>query len=258
MIWGVLAGLCVAIQSLAWAYVPPSEFIVKNIAAKHTGLRTIKITQKISQLDPSLQVTTQVKEVLRLDFRTETAQSVIMDAQGQAVHLREGVPIPGLWKLVFSPNPATIASVLMQSGVPIQTEAELLKLPTEAERRAAENESIVRLRGHTAWLLGAEKSQGKLWIEKDVFLPFQWGRIKDGDWCESQFDLYASQKGFPYPRQIEILQRNNPEDRVDLGIRLELTEIVANFESREKTPVVAPDMSDAVKKLLENYYRLIQ
>jgi hypothetical protein len=153
-------------------------------------------------------------------------RSWALDASDQVLFVAERrLPVDGRaegsgWSpLFFSSDPKALAAHWVQQGIPFKLESELLQLRTEQERRAVEQESLVRWKEGFAWVVGKANStqppqSPQFWFEKDTFLPQRLFLSRGTGGAESQlaglyevrFENYHWNREFPFPRKISGFQ----------------------------------------------------
>lgn len=157
---------------------------------------------------------------------------------------------------------------LRQARVPIRGEDELLALPDEIARRAAEVTDFVRWKSTFAWVIGDPKSwDPQFWFEKDTFLParlvFQ---PKDfGSTVDVRFENYRFQQDFPYPKLLFVAGKETPiflkDELVDVAVNIDPAQLKIPVEGR--APVTGwtdagNSASGSVRDLISRYYEIVR
>jgi len=244
----------------ALAYVPPSQFIVKKLADKRTGYKTVRVKTQVSGLSNDIPNGIGFKTLNVFDFATRTLRSRAIDEAGQELYVAErrlGAPNATLVDaLTFDSSAADLANALKAAGIPIRTDEDILGLPTEEERRRAEISSIGRWKGTTAWVVG---KKAQLWIEKDVFLPLKFV----SDQYEIRFEGYRYSQEFAYPKAITLATGAPGSETAEL--RDEFVEMAINQDLAEMKSAVTIGFTDAgnsapseIRNLLIRYYQTIR
>ncbi len=190
----LLLGAALSVTS-AWAYVPPSSFQIETLAKKHRALKSIRIKTRITGTH------SQIREIGYYNAATKIWKARFLDQDDREIYAFErklgaNDSLPSL--LLFETNPSTLMTALKTAGIPVVTEAELLALPGEPERRAAETTSIGRLDKKVGWITG--RGTPALWILKDEFVPL---KLVHSD-HEIRFEETKAAANFPYARSISI------------------------------------------------------
>jgi hypothetical protein len=237
---GCGAGLLTAACGTAWAYIPPSSFLVKSLVAKRAGNKGFYVKSRVralaSEQDPGF------IQVSFYDSQARVLKLRGLDAEGRELYSvdrrvdgggEQGAGAPPLAALLMEKNPVELVRILKSSGIPIRTESELLALKTEEERRASELTVLRRLKPQVAWVIGlrefskagrsfgtssrevAEKEAAdkegaadarapQLWLEKDTYLPLKLVYASDQGAFEALFESPRFQGAVSYPGSITI------------------------------------------------------
>lgn len=179
----------------ASAYIPPSNFQIVQLAKKHRGLKSLRVKTRITGTG------TQIREIGYFDATTKIWKARFLDQNDRELYAFErklgtGDSLASL--LLFETNSEKILAGLKGVGIPVVTEAELLALPGELERQAAEKTSIGRLDKKVGWVIG--EGTPSLWILKDEFVPLK--LLYSG--TEVRFEETKTAREFPYPRAISV------------------------------------------------------
>jgi hypothetical protein len=172
-----------------------------------------------------------------------------------------------LSKLLFLSDLKEVINSLETNEVPFRTEAELLKLRTEVERRESERESLVRWNGSVAWVLGLadskqEPESAQLWFEKDLFLPIRYlyRAASAGDLYDIRLDNYKFTREFPYPRVISLHKKGAgtvlSEQVVDLALNSDVQ--VTKGTPGSGFTEIGQTSSSELRNLIQNYYDIIR
>ncbi|MBU6376079.1 MAG: hypothetical protein KGQ59_08795, partial [Bdellovibrionales bacterium] len=110
--------------------------------------------------------------------------------------------------LLFESRAGFVIPELRKWEIPVKLEDELLKLPTELERRSSEKTFLGKQKGpsglQVSWVIG-EKIGNQLWVEKDAFLPSRL-ILKQTDEYTFQFDSYRLVKEISLPRSVTVIK----------------------------------------------------
>lgn len=261
-----------AVSTPALAYIPPSEFILKMAMQKKAPLKVIRTRGSVMGMsgDGNLTGTRFVEEAL-YDASTGVLRSVALDETGRELYSIERTlerdssskePRAVVSALLFEHRLGNLLPLLRKWDIPVKQEEELLKLPTEADRRNAERTFLGRQKLasglQVSWVIG-EKSSNQLWIEKDTFLPSKLS-LKTGEGYEIQFDSYRMTKEVPTPRVITVSRGT------DQILRQELQDVTVNSsELAESKRTVANGFTEIgdsadneVRELIRRYYSIIR
>ncbi len=193
LVSGVLSAL---IASSAHAYVPPSNFLISSLAKKHRVLKSLRVKTRITGTNA------QIREIGYFDAATKTWKARFLDQNDRELYAFErklGSASDSLTSLLlFETNAAHLVTTLKNAGIPIVSEEELLALPGELERRAAEKTSIGRLDKKVGWVIG--EGGTALWVLKDEFVPL---RLLHGGF-DFRYEETKYSKNFPYSRSISV------------------------------------------------------
>ncbi len=197
----------------AQAYIPPSNFQIAALAKKHRNLKSIRVKTRIT--GPS----GQIREIGYFDAKTQIWKARFVDSNDHEIYAFErklGITDSLASLLLFETNAASIMRALKTAGVPVVTDEDLLALPDEPARRAAEKTSIGRLDHKVGWVIG--EGNPSLWILKDDFVPLK--LVAGG--AEIRFEETKFTRDFPYARSISIFRGS------DFVLKGEAMEVILN------------------------------
>lgn len=258
----------------AYAYVPPSQFIVKTIARKHSGYKRIVAKTLVTNWESGQPGSVRFREVTAYFPATGTLRSWATDENGKSLYEteRKAREMSPSAEILFEPNTARLTDSLKAKGIAIQTEAELLPLPNEDERRLAEKTGLARWDKGIVWVVGLKNPQSEIsrrsfstpqiWVEKDTFLPLRLIaaiQTDDSDISDLQLEGYRYFNEFPYPKLITWMKGKEP------AFRAELTEINVDSGPDLSKKAVAGGWTDAgnaasgaVRDLIRAYYSVLR
>jgi len=258
--------------SPAWAYIPPSEYLVKTMAQKKSGLHSLRIRGNVIGLtaEGGLSGAKFTEETI-VDLQGGTMRSLALDDSGRELYstersLKKTSTNREPWSLVsgliFESQPAALVRLLKRWDVPVKEESELLKLPDEKERQKAEMTFFARQKRASglqiSWVIG-EKSSSQLWIEKDTFLPVKI-ILKSSDGVEVGFENYRLTKDIPFPRLLTLHRGSAPvfrEEVVDLVVNT--PDLAQNKRSSLEGFTDAGDSADnETRELIRRYFSLVR
>jgi hypothetical protein len=226
--WGWMV-LRVAWCSTSLAYIPPSQFVIKTWVHKHQGSKNLRLKTLVTAIENDKPTGVGFRETLWIHSDNLSFKGIASDDQDRKLFRfeRTGGNASLISRLLLSRDVHDVTHQLRGVGIPIRTEDELLRLKTEADRRKAESQSLMRWNSGFSWVIGQpEDSQGQLWIEKDTFLPVKlvYTGAKDGARYELRFENYRFFRDFPYPRVTQLYRNGTwifSSQLVDLSIEPE-------------------------------------
>lgn len=262
-----------AFSAPALAYVPPSQFLVRNVAGKKAGTKGVRVRSIVTAYESDQPTTLRFKVTTLFDSEQNVVRSVAFDEISNAqlyVHERRGEArsTAAVVALLFDHRNDRLTQALVSQGIPIRTEAELMGLADEEARRNAELVYLDRLNRRVAWVVGPKKdAKAQLWIEKDTFLPMAlWWKPQDGR--EVLMDNYKTFGDFPFPRTVSLLERKKILLRDDLVDVLVNPTTLAEYKALVKTPKSAPitvgfteagkNASSSLRELIELYFEALR
>lgn len=238
-----LFALSLTLGFSAQAYVPPSAFLVQQMAKKRLNLKGLRVKTRITGTDSEL------KEVGWYDAKTKVWKAKIFDSDDKIIHSYErklGGETSLALVVQLDSNFSTLAGSLIGKGVPVKLEAELLKLKTEEERWRAEETAIGRSEGLVGWKIG--RDEPSLWIQKDEFVPL----LLNTDGMIVRFEETKTQRDFPYARTITLY------DGKSFVLRGEAMEVMVNPDMTDMKSFTVDPEADAPDKLSEQWMRYVR
>lgn len=252
----ILSVLLILSSSIAWAYVPPSQYLVKMFVNKKVGTKLVRVRTNLSSL-PSADI--KLKTLSLYDSTSHILRTWILDERDQKLYKmdRRANEMTPVGEMLFNGNFVEVTAALTKAGIPIKTEEELLKLTDEDQRRAAESQSLRRWRGVPAWIIGVpEKTDPQLWIEKDSFLPIRLLASYD-----VQFEGYGFFHGFPYPKTVSVLSTEGKptmkEELVEFTTGATFPEMKGNAGPNGYTDL-GNSASGSMRELIEAYFKVLR
>jgi hypothetical protein len=228
-------GITVFTGSQASAYIPPSQYIVKNCINKHLGVKLLKVRSTVTAFEQEKPTSVHFKAVTVYSHDGQKLKSWATDDLNKVLFSteRDRASMAPLSQLLFLSDWREVVKSLQVSGVPVRSDAELLKLRTELERRESEQESLVRWNGSLAWVLGSadskqEPTSAQLWVEKDLFIPvrYLYRAVSGEELYDIRLESYKFTREFPYPRAISVRQKGRGiillEQMEDLVLNLDV------------------------------------
>ena len=190
-----------------WAYIPPSQFIIKTWVNKHSGAKTIRIKNTVTGYESGKPSEIHFKETTLINLETSSMKSWASDDTDKKLYtVDKKLPTSSLAaKLLLSRDVEELTRSLRQAGIPIRVDSELSVLRTEAERMKSEQTLLSRWNSGYAWVIGATTSRNQIWFEKDTFLPMR--LVHEA--VEWRFESFRFAREFPYPRMTHLLKNGD-------------------------------------------------
>jgi hypothetical protein len=256
--------ISLAATAVAHAYIPPGQFIIKNMASKRTGTHLIRLVSQVNGYESGKPNGQRFKAVTIFNVQTHTMTSQALNDQGAELFgvEKKGETLPLALTLLYDSNTREIVAALKRAEIPVHIEENVPTASASAtpdnpipEATAAdETTGLRRWQGSVAWVLGlspTRKEGSQLWIEKDTFLPL---RLIIGD-QDIQFAKYRYSQDLPYPRTTALANRAGV-----IQLEEDTTEVKVN--PKDKEPEHAPiamgytdaGNSSPLKELIRKYY----
>ena len=251
--------------SLSFAYIPPSQFILKTWVNRHVGPKAMRLKLTVTGYKDKKPTNLSFKEVAMVNLDTGVFKSAALnEADHKLFSTNMKLPaMSALTQLLFNKNLPDVAEALKKQGIPIRTEAELLAMKTEEERLGSEVQSLSRSNGLPAWVIGKE---AQLWFQKDAFQPlvFKAPSEKDGQTYEYRMEGFG--ENFPYPRTLTVLDKSGEillESRLqDLTVVSEamITKGISGKVEDENSESSSGEIQSggALKELIQTYYNVVR
>jgi hypothetical protein len=254
---------------VAHAYVPPSHFLVKTLAAKKAGAKAVRYRTVVQALEGGHPSGPRFRQLTVYDFGTHVLRSTAQDDQGHDLYVIErrlgmagSAPLADY--LIFENQAALVELQLKSVGIPIRTEEDLASLPDEEARVKAERTFLSRWKSDVAWVVGERgKPDAQLWLEKDAFLPLRLAARRDGEEYELRFDGFRFTREVPFPRAVTLLKGVAESARP--ALREELTEVNLVSSAPELRTAATPGFTEAgnsadsaVRDLIQAYYQYLR
>ncbi len=226
LVWMIALG-----SSSAFAYIPPSSFLVKSWVKKHAPIKTLKVRTLVTAYENNKPTEVHFKETFLIDFDKDIFLSWVSDDTDKRLYSIEKSlkDLPTAAKMVLSSNSSEVIASLVKSGISVQTEesnsvaqsAERLQTQTEnnqvkntqTENNQTENKMMARWNGGVAWVVGSQGPKDQispqLWMQKDTFLPLRIIYTNPTELeqvYDFQFENFHFFREFPYPRVIKVLK----------------------------------------------------
>ncbi|OFZ20214.1 MAG: hypothetical protein A2X94_09955 [Bdellovibrionales bacterium GWB1_55_8] len=253
-----LVMICGLQISSAWAYIPPSLFIVKSMATKHSGVKGVRVRTQVKAIEDGRPVDgISFKSVTAYDPQKNVLRGWAFDSENQVLFMveRRGNELNMANQLLFQANPGETTQALITGGVPIVSEQELLALPDEDQRQRAETTSLKRWQGSIAWVIG-QPDGPQLWVEKGSFLPLR--LVANSN--ELRFEGFHLYRGFPYPRSLLLAETSGEvrlrEDLIDFNTG----PVTGDFKGEIVSGMTEAGRSSPsqLRKILEDYYKNVR
>jgi hypothetical protein len=252
------------LSAAAWAYIPPSAFILKSVVAKHAGLKGLRVRSVVTVMEGEKQGATHFKETTFFNPATDTLHIYAYDDRNQKLYSAERRPetATAADALLFWRDSRALENALKVRGLPVRSEDELLKMKDEDERRASEDERLTRWNATVAWVIGGSKEgDSQLWVEKDSFLPLRLiaSPQPDADLIDLTFEGQRYYHEFPFPRAVVAVKRK------ETLFRDEVQEVSLAPEVAEFRTTVVPGFTEAgnaapgaLHDLVQKYFEILR
>lgn len=196
----------------AYAYIPPTEFILNSLAKKHVGPMGVLVKSKLTFFSEGKPDKGEYQEIVFVNFQNKTASYHVKNNVSEDVFLKE-LRYSELHLLLFEGNAVHLTKGLQ--FVPL------------------DRSWLSRYKSTVAWVFGDKKvPTPQLWIEKDRFLPLQLLFQKESHFYALQFNGFGFYKEFPYPKTITLMTyKNKPEG--EIFCQLEMNDFYVFQEQKE-------------------------
>lgn len=253
-----------------WAYIPPSAFILKTWANRHSAVKLVRVRSTITAFKDGKPSEVHFKETSFYGPALASFKSFAQDDEGKTLFALDKLSQAAsvFTKLVLSADATDLGRALKEKGIPIRLEEDLLALLTEDERIHSEVESLGRWKNVFAWIVGADS---QLWFQKDSFQPLRMMIPSEalGEAVEVQMEEFGG--SFAYPRLVTLLKKKTGE----ILLQSQLTDIanvseasipsgIFNRKPSESSSfkpngdVAQPTGSSAVMELVKTYYNVLR
>jgi len=257
---GSLLVATIGIQS-SFAYIPPASFLIKNLAAKRKGLKSLKITSTVVGFDNGKPTAMHFKAVTIYEAANRSWRSSAYDDSGAelfSIQKRDGA-IPLSEFVLFVSSPTELSEALSKAEIPVHEAGSPQPQASGAPAMPSDNMVLKRWNGTIAWVIGSDEKPNspQFWIEKDSFLPVRL-IAKDQD---VQYAKYRYSQDLPYPRMISLANKSG-----ELQFEESLSDFTVNSAAAEKLAIakdatadgaftaVGDSASSAMKDLIRKYY----
>jgi len=281
--------LMLAYTSMAYAYIPPSHFIVGTWVKSRKSMKPLRIRARITAYDGDQPTSIRFKEILYFNPETQSLDSfAATESNGEpdkiifaTARKLLATQLPAI--LMLGSDVATTDEAFNLAGIPIQVPVELPQptLPTESANAEAlhttvqplpqsppEKLGLIRMGQHMtplAWVIGTSQPKSdittpQVWFEKDKFLPrkliFLSNQKPTKQLTEISFESYQNYLHLPFPKITKF--KTNPNDSAYYLVEiLDITSVNHHELShlgnipKDNISVIA---SDSVRNLVQLYY----
>lgn len=218
---------CIAIwlasASSVFAYIPPSEFIMKKWFQKRNNAQNMIVLRKVTLLSEGQPTSVSVREELWIDVKSGTYVGRFYDEQKRELYSYEK-RVSDQSKdaeavLFFGAQSREAMSWLQKNHIPVKTETELMRYLTEEERLTAEAAALRRFHSKVQWAFEEQTSspfKSSLWMEKDSFLPSR-VTFRHGDQpLELEFNGFQYYREAVLPKEVRYVKEAKPVVSVEL------------------------------------------
>lgn len=239
----------------AWAYIPPSGYMVSKLAQRRTGFRTLRITSQVIAFKDGQPAGADFQETLTYDTGAEVLISEASSSGKPLYRLRRSLqesnasasPLGDF--LLFSSKASTVEASLRSKGIPVVNDKE-------------ETLFMRRWKEAVAWIIGnPADASPSLWIEKDSFLPLvlKWSAPGKSEPLELEFEGFSFYNGYQYPRKIRLSSEGKVVleadlKTIDLNVKLDPLPAGTTLGVAE----AGEQLDDDGKTLLQTYYQFVR
>lgn len=267
----VAVAVAVSVPS-AFAYIPPSQFIVRNIVNKRKDIKSVRVRSVVSTVEGDKAGSTRFVAVTTFG-QSGVLKSWALGDNNVALFgiQRRGVTLPPVDSILFESRIGDFVRSLRDSGVPIRTEDELRTMKDEDERRGAEVEHLERWKGFVAWVIGRKTPpdsrdlSSQFWVEKDTFYPVRFiSGIKQGqdqgEMADVRFEGERNFHGFAFPRVVTVYGKDGVswlrDEVIDIAVNPKADDIeeLAQGGYTEAASRITPPLRD----LIDKYYEAVR
>ncbi len=249
-----------------FAYLPPSQFILKNWVTKHSGAHTLRIRTNVTKYQNEKATEFHFKETSVINLENQTIKSWASDDQDHKLFIMERSlsSVPLGTRILFSASLHDMTQALKKNGIPVRSKEELLELKTEAEKTNSENVFLSRWNNSIAWVVGVSEPKREnfpqVWFEKDTFLLLRllYQGENHQDFLDFRYDSFKFAREFPFPRTLTVAMRGSGPVLVS-----QLSEFLVNADNSRLLHSSAGETgftaageaaSSGVKELIRFYY----
>jgi len=195
----VLLSLILSIP--VYAYIPPSEFILKSWVGKHAGIKDIKIRSHLTVYDNSVPMEPGLQVVTIFQSRTGDMDVTVLGPSNQKVMAYSQNKVAPVGRLLFDPDFTRVARALKGLEIPL-----ILKMDLTQGETPEEKTTLARGKSGISWVMAEsqEMTAPQLWVEKDVFTPQRLIFKNGSNVRRVDFDSVRYFREFPILRNIQV------------------------------------------------------
>lgn len=250
----------------AHAYVPPSFFIVRNLAHKHAMVDEGRFRHKVTFYKSNGEATRTLNETVVLTD-AENAIVQLSDENGNPIATRtrklvgnrvDELNRPVTYDLLMMKDGPNVFSHLRALGLPLKTESDLYSekegtMPYKPE----DTVKLERYDRRVAVVVGTDSKSSQLWIEKDSMLPLraivpsapEAGMSSEP--LEFKFSTFQVYKSLLYPRTTQVLRGGK------LWAKIETQDVALAVGNRPEIKNQA-DLDGDTREFLETYFKWVR
>lgn len=255
----LILGSALLASASVLAYVPPSEFIVQNIIKKRTGLKSVRIKSHVAAFTGQNSIGVSFRETTWVDYPNRRMRSVAYGDGGVELYTisRKLHELPLGGQVLLENNAQSFSKTLINVGVPVLQQEELLSMKDETARRRAELTSLDRWKGMPSWVIGPKNTTPQLWVQKDAFLPNRLFIESSGTQWDLSYQDYKQSTALAYPKIIE--GNYYRVELNELGTAIDPKEMALFREQASQGFTEAGNSADSsLRELIERYYRILR
>lgn len=177
--FSAVAVLLLPFAVAAQAAIPPSNYVLKKVASKRAGAKTLRVRSSVSVLDGGFagesSDTFRFRSVSVVDLAARSVRTRIHDEQGQLLlegerKWGENAGEPRLPRdfasdavsattlsLLFETSAEALSRKISEAGIPVLQESAFRETEDEAARREHERMGLGRLGSAIAWVIGRDR-----------------------------------------------------------------------------------------------------
>jgi hypothetical protein len=255
----------------AQAYVPPSFFVVRMLARKHSSIEDARFKHQVTVYKKNGDAWRTFTETISLSSG-DRAQIRLSDDAGNELMTRsrklmtDAIERPVAYDLLFVREPNSIFDHFKALGLPLKQEADLYAEKEGALPYKPENTvTYARYENRFAVVVGQDahrpENQDKtvsLWVEKDSFLPLravfptspQAGMASEA--LDFRISGYQVHKNFLYPRTMLVF-RNGTQ-----WLKIETVDVRPGIGGTLEDAKTKVELDSDTREFVENYFKWVR
>lgn len=274
----VLLGLLTVTS--AFAYIPPSQYWLRNWSKGHAPVKTLFVRSQVKTLigtqssEPSIRLKTYVQ------YPSKIMQVKVEDSTGTVLYFNQhtlGQLLPSnvdnggvVAYLLLQFDSGLQAAVLRHAGIPIRTESELSEMKDEKERRDSEATTLARWKNDVFLAVGPgsrDTAWPQYWVTRAELAPVRLIHRSDYGMVDLQMGSMETFGVVKMPNRIDVM-RARKEEPTEGILREEILEVAVNPDSKiivKEFPryqngftEIGKNSSSDIKSLIEQATKLLR